>query len=242
MSRGLALVSAVVAVGVLAGGAAVAWPQDQPTLTIDSTKVKAKWRESWLGKKGRVTFSATVSAPAQLQVTLRGKQTHQLVSKPLEFSVEAGTFTKQLRLFQRPLPGPQLLRITGTSGDANLPPAEVTVNLPSPPEGVIDRAYMSKTKRGGRVKVIRRGAHIIYAHFHFIARPRTNKVHFIWKRPGNPKIRFIGRATKKYHENMTTFVKAQRLPHGYAKLRKGHWYCIVSAAGRVAKRQVVIVR
>ena len=70
---------------------------------------------------------------------------------------------------------------------------------------MIDVAYMTNTKNGKRMRVIR-NAKIIYAHFHFISRPQTNTLTFKWQKPGNPKVRFTGFATKRYSTTVDTFV------------------------------------
>ena len=229
------LVCGLVLLGLLASGSAVASRQAGPTLTINNATVTAKWRESWL--KGNVRFSATVSASAQLEATLRSQKTHRLVSRPLDFSVGGGTFTKTIKLSARPVPGTYRLRITGTSGGTTLPNADRLVSVPAPQEGVVDRSYASKSKNSSAVHVIR-GAHQIFAHFHFLTRPKDRFVRFIWR---TPSYKFIGAVTKKYRENVWTFVRAKRLPHGYAFLQKGTWYCIMRASGRVAKRVSVRV-
>ena len=115
--------------------------------------------------------------------------------------------------------------------------------IPAPPEGVIDVAYMTNTKNGRRMKVIR-NAKIIYAHFHFIARPKTNTLTFKWQKPGNPKVRFTGFATKRYSTTVDTFVCVKSTAGGpclNVPLRTGKWYCLVMAKGKVVKRQDIRV-
>lgn len=223
---------------LLASGAAVASREDQPSVTISSASVSAKWRQSWL--KGHVTFTFVTTAASQLEVTLRSEQTHELNTRPLELSVGAGSFTKTIQLSARPVPGTYSLRITGTSGGTTIPAVQRLLTIHAPVEGVVDRWYTSRTKDGPPTHVIR-GAHQIFAHFHFLVRPQVQVVTFVWQKPGNPKVRYTGYAKKKYHETVWTFVRAKRLPHGYAYLRKGEWYCFIRASGRVVVRIAAFV-
>ncbi len=86
-----------------------------------------------------------------------------------------------------------------------------------------------------------------FAHFHFVTPPQASKVTFNWRKPGNPKVRFTGYAVKPYAETVDTFVCEKYSRSGSCvlsvkqQLRVGKWYCILYAAGRVVKRQRVIV-
>jgi hypothetical protein len=89
-----------------------------------------------------------------------------------------------------------------------------------------------------------KNAKIIYAHFHFIARPQTNTLTFKWQKPGNPKVRFTGYAKKPYATDVSTFVCVKAPAGGRCldrQLSAGKWYCIVYADGKVVKRQDVTV-
>lgn len=223
----------LVILGALAAGSAFA-SRAGTTLTINSANVTANWREGWF--KGSVTLSATVSASSQLEVTFRSQSTHQLVAKPLNFAA-SGNFTKTFKLGARPTPGTYTLKITGTSTGTTLPSAERLLTVPNPDEGVVDRWYTSRTKDGRSIHVVP-GAHQIYARFHFLTPPKARVVKFIWRRPD---YHFVGAKTKRYQANVWTFVRAKKLPHGYADLQKGTWYCIMRASGKVSKRVSVRV-
>jgi len=227
--------------GVLVGltaASALAASQTGSAVTISSATVTAKWHESYV--HGNVKFTGSESAASRLEASLRAVKTGRLISVKT-FSVGAGTFTHTIGLSARPVPGAYRLRLketpTGSAADRN-------VTIPTPPEGVVDRAYTSKTKNGPPVKVIR-DAKIIYAHFHFVSRPKTNVLTFNWRKPGNPKVRFTGYAKKPYRTNVfITFVCVKTVVGGPCvgqELRKGKWYCIVYARGKVVKRQRVTV-
>jgi len=229
---------AIVGVAVLAAGSALAARQAGSTVAITGASVTAKWHESYV--KGNVAFSGTKSVAGQVEVSLRNVATARLIGVK-RISVGSGSFTNSIPLSARPVPGTYRLRLkefpTGAAADRN-------VKVPAPPEGVVDRAYTSKSKNGPPVKVIR-DAKKIYAHFHFVARPQTNVLTFNWRKPGNPKVRFTGYAKKPYKTNVfITFVCVKKLEGGPCldqELRKGKWYCIVYARGKVVKRQLVTV-
>jgi hypothetical protein len=228
---------AVLGVGLLVSGTAVAAQRTGSAVTITSTSVIAKWKESYV--KGSVKFSGTETTAGTLEASLRNTKSGRLIGVK-RFTVASGEFTSSLPLSARPVPGTYRLRLkefpTGSVADTN-------VVVPAPPEGVIDIAYMTSTKHGARMKVIK-NAKRIYGHFHFIARPSTNTLTFKWQKPGNPKVRFTGFATKPYKTTIDTFVCVKSSPGGSClnrTLAKGKWYCIVTAKGKVVKRQDIRV-
>ena len=228
---------AVLGVGLLVSGTAVAAQRAGSALTITSATVSAKWKESYV--KGSVRFSGTETVAGTIEASLRNVQTGRLIAVK-RFSVATGSFTNSIPLSARPVPGAYRLRLkefpTGSVADQN-------VIIPAPSEGVIDVAYMTNTKNGNRMKVIR-NAKIIYAHFHFISRPQTNTLTFKWQKPGNPKVRFTGFATKRYSTTVDTFVCVKSTAGGSClnvALATGKWYCIVMAKGKVVKRQDIRV-
>jgi len=229
---------AVLGVGLLVSGTAVAAERTGSAVTITSTSVTANWKESYV--KGNVTFSATETTAGTVEASLRNTKTNRLIGVK-RFSVEAGSFTNSIPLSARPVPGTYRLRLkefpTGSAADKN-------IVIPAPPEGVIDVAYMTSTKKGARMKVIK-NAKIIYAHFHFVAAPTAKTLTFKWQKPGNPKVRFTGFATKPYKTTTETFVCVKILTNGPCRpnetLAKGKWYCLVMAKGRVVKRQDIRV-
>lgn len=207
------------------------------TLTISSATVTAKWKESYV--KGKVSFTGSETSSIGLEASLRNVATGRLIAVK-RFSVGAGSFSNSVPLSARPVPGTYRLRLKETpAGSA----ADRNVIIPAPPEGVIDKAYMTKTKNGAPVKVIH-NAKIIYAHFHFVARPKTSTLTFNWRKPGNPTVRFTGFAKKAYAATVSTYVCVKTVEGGpcvNVELRTGKWYCIVYAKGRVVKRQEITV-
>lgn len=234
----LSKVAGLLGVGLVVCGTALASQRTVSAVSITGASVTAKWHESYV--KGEVAFSGTTSAAGQLEVSLRNVASGRLIGVK-RISVGSGSFTNSIPLSARPVPGTYRLRLkefpTGAAADRN-------VKVPAPPEGVVDYAYTSTTKNGPPLKVIR-DAKKIYGHFHFVARPQTNVLTFNWRKPGNPKVRFTGYAKKPYKANVViTFVCVKKLEGGPCldqDLRKGKWYCIVYALGKVVKRQLVTV-
>jgi hypothetical protein len=179
------VLAGLLGVGLLVCGTALGSQRTASAVTITGASLTAKWHESYV--KGKVAFSGRKSAPGQLEVSLRNVATARLIGVK-RISVASGSFTNSIPLSARPVPGTYRLRLkefpTGAAADRK-------VRVPAPPEGVVDRAYTSKTKNGPPVKVIR-DAKKIYAHFHFVARPQTNVLTFNWRKPGNPKVCFTG--------------------------------------------------
>ena len=228
---------AVLGVGLLVCGTALASHRAGSALSITGVSVTAKWHESYV--KGKVAFSGSKGVAGQVEISLRKVSTGRLVGVK-RITVGSGSFTGSMALSARPVPGTYRLRLkefpTGSAADR-------TVKIPAPPEGVVDRAYTSRTKSGPPAKVIK-DAKIIYAHFHFVARPKASTLTFNWRKPGNPKVRFTGYAKKPYQTNVDTFVCVKASTGGSClnvPLRTGKWYCIVSAGGKVVKRQDVTV-
>jgi hypothetical protein len=228
---------AVLGVGLLVSGTAAASHRTGSTIAITATSVTAKWKESYV--KGSVKFSGTEDVAGTIEASLRNVKTDRLIQVK-RFNVGTGAFTNSIPISARPVPGTYRLRLkefpTGDAQDKN-------VVIPAPTEGVIDIAYMTSSKKGRRMKVIK-NAKIIYAHFHFVARPQTNTLTFKGQKPGNHKVWFTCFATKRYSTTVDTFVCVKRTTGGSClnvPLRTGKWYCIVIARGKVVKRQDIRV-
>ena len=190
--------------------------------------------------KGSLSFTGTTSAPVSIEASVRSVASNKLVAAPLRFTASS-TFSKKITLSAQPVPGPYRLHLEDPTTGNKL--TETIVTIPAPPEGVIDKAYFSRTQSGPPVKVFRGTTSTIFVHFHFVAAPRARAVTFTWKKPGNPKVRFTGTATKPYAPTVSSFVCAKYIGHtcGGGTLRTGKWYAILTAGGRVVKKQDVRV-
>src|SRR5262249_53000905 len=237
MRSRILLLAAVV--GISAGsGAALGSRGVEPAVRITNASVAAKWKESFM--KGTLSFSGTPSGPVSLGASVRSVVSHKLVAAPLRFSASAN-FSKTIKLGAQPIPGQYLLHLADPTTGNKL--AEMIVTIPAPPEGVVDTVYFSRTESGAPVKVFHGTTSTVFVHFHFAAPPQARSVTFTWKKPGNPQVRFTGMATKPYKQTVSSFVCAKYIGHkcGGGTLRTGKWYAILTAAGRVVKRQDVRV-
>jgi hypothetical protein len=239
-----------------------------PTATIEGTpKFTGSWREGWFAvwqtrvvrhrgrsdyawkrlRAGSLKVVGTVSAAAQLKVTLRSSS-GKVISASKPFSA-SGRYAASLKL-GRPLPGLYTVttRVVGPS-DTTLNQVHKQVTFASPPEGVPDRASISSSEKGMSVKVLH-NRHQAWARFHFLTPPRnTSTVYIEWRRPDwvhvcqkpngpvpNCKLPKKISATG----SVSTFLRSPKAP-----LDVGRWYCqmTVKQGGRyiVARRTFVTI-
>jgi len=211
------------AAGLTFGVAAQA--QTPPLVTIKSAAISAKWKESWL--TGRVRFSGNVTAPSELRVSLRPKGGGKVAATVDLPNVQAGLFGGVLTLPSRLLPKTYRVTVSGTSGGAPLAPSHRDVKLPAPPEGVVDRAWASKTKNGKPVNTIPGNPTEVWAHFHFVVPPKSRKVRNRWY---SPNFRWYGeKKNKPWTETVHTRLAASTLD-------KGVWFAYMFSENRVVKR------
>jgi hypothetical protein len=207
-------------------GAAPATPAAAPTLAIETATVSAKWRESWL--TGSLRFSGTAGGAAELTATLRpARRAGRLAAKTQMTAGADGRFTGTLKLPARLLPDVYLLRVWGRSGTVQLTPVEREVTVPAPREGVVDRAFTSTAKNGKPTILTSGPRRVLWAHFHFLTRPKTRLVTASWY---TPSFTWVGTVTRPYSPNFVTFVR------GTPNLEPGRWWCFLRAGGKVVKR------
>jgi hypothetical protein len=237
MRSRILLLSALLGV-CLVSGVALGSRGAEPAVTITNASVTAKWSESYM--KGSLSFTGTTSSPVSIEASVRSVASNKLIATPLRFSASS-TFAKKIALSAQPVPGQYRLHLEDPTTGNKL--AEMVVTIPGPPEGVVDTAYFSRTESGPSIKVFRGTTSTIFVHFHFVARPKARSVTITWKKPGNPKVRFTGTATKPYAPSISSFVCAKYIGHrcGGGSLRTGKWYAIIKASGRIVKKQDVRV-
>jgi hypothetical protein len=214
---------------------------DAPTLTVETAVVTAKWKEGWLRPGASVRFEGTVGQPSTLTATLRPVGRAGVVTARMpDFEVQAGAFSKVMRLPARPLPGPYRLRITSTSPAPRPAPVEVMVRIAAPPEGVIDRALVGTTRNGpwlqyvGNTGPAVRGSHkALWVRFRFLSPPSGQRVEIVWKLNWR---RVVGRVYRRYRNTIDTYARSN------APLAKGTWLVVLRIDGRVAKRMSVRLR
>src|SRR6266508_4987384 len=238
--------AALVSVGVLGGvgaRAAGAGGGDDvaPTLSGTTAVFNAKWKEGWLVPGAAVRVTGRIDGPATLTAILR-RVAHP---KPPQNNVQltkniarAGRFTWDVPLANsRALPGRYSLRITGTSGTADLEPVDLTLTLPSPPEGVVDRGEVGTTKNGPwyvydidhhMSPVLRGNYTMLYARFTFLSPPTGRRLKVEWKKQFHI---VVGYKYKEYQDKIYT--RARTLDG--KPLPVGTWVVTLYVDGRVAK-------
>jgi hypothetical protein len=155
-----------------------------------------------------------------------------------EFSVtRAGTFTKTMRLPARPLPGPYRLHVASTDPPPRPKPVDLTVEIPAPPEGVVDRALVGPSLKGPWLQYVGdtgpalAGSHkTIWVRFRFLYPPSGRRVELVWKLSWR---KVVGRVHRRYKNTIDTFASSG------APLPKGVWLVVLKIDGRIAKRMSV---
>lgn len=227
---GLALPTAVAAVR-----------EEAPTLTVDNAVVNATWKEGWLRPGAAVRFSGSVGQASDLTASLRPVGRSGVTARVPEFNVpQAGTFSKIMPLPPRALPGPYRLHVASTSPPPRPKPVDLTVTIPAPPEGVIDRALVGPTRNGpwkryiGNTGPALYGSHkVLWVRFRFLHPPTGQRVELVWKLRWH---RVVGKVYRRYKNTIDTYASSpQALP-------KGVWLVVLKINGRVAKRMDVRLR
>jgi hypothetical protein len=208
-------------------------------LTLDRASATAVWKEGYLRPGAAIRFSGTVAGPAHITAILRPKSGPKRVTAKVEFDVAAaGKFKDQIELPPRPLPGKYSLKLVGTSSDEKLPSAQATVEIPTPPEGVVARSEVSLAKGGrqvprqGQVPVVKGTPTTIWVRYRFLYPPKGRNIKVTWNLHWRHK---LGVVDKKYGKTIDTFVKSG------APLPAGVWNVVLTVDGRIAKQTSVHV-
>jgi hypothetical protein len=212
---------------------------DAPALTVDKASATAVWKEGYLRPGAAIRFSGTVAGPAQLTAILRPRTGAKRVTAKIDFVVAAGGhYSQKLELPPRPLPGRYELRVVGTSEGSKLPAAETTVEIPTPPEGVVARSEVSLSRGGtlvpreGEVPVVKGTPTKIWVRYRFLYPPKGRHLKVTWNLHWRHR---IGVVDKTYRTFIDTFVVSS------APLPAGVWNVILTVDGRIAKQTSVHV-
>jgi hypothetical protein len=213
------------------------------TLTVDSSAVTAVWKEGWLRNGAAVRFTGSVDSTSTLTAVLRRVDRPGVVTARAVFPpVQAGPFTERLVLPPRALPGQYTLRVAGTSGATKLVPVDLTVTIPAPPEGVLDRALVAPAKTGpwqayglSSPPVIHGRHKVLWMRFRFLHPPTSQNVKIVWKYKWHI---LLGKVYRRYESTLDTYVKSK----SNEPLVPGRWNVILTIGGRVAKQMDVLLR
>jgi hypothetical protein len=228
--------------GLAAPIAVAAVREDAPTLTVDSAVVTASWKEGWLRPGAAVRFKGSASASSALTAALRPVGSDTIVTARLpEFDVDqAGGFSEIMPLPARALPGAYRLHVASTDPPPRPKPVDLTVTIPAPPEGVIDRALVGTTRSGPWLRYLGTsgpavsGSHkVLWVRFRFLYPPTGQRIELLWKLRWR---KVIGKVYRRYKNTIDTYARSgQPLP-------KGVWLVVLKIDGRVAKRMDVRLR
>jgi len=216
---------------------------DTPTLAVDRAVVSAVWKEGWLRSGAEVRFTGSVDTVSTLTAVLRRVDRPGVVTARAVFPpVQAGPFTEHLALPPRALPGQYTLRVAGTSGATKLVPVDLTVTLPAPPEGVLDRVLVAPAKTGpwqayglSSPPVIHGRHKVLWMRFRFLHPPTSQNVKIVWKYKWHI---LLGKVYRRYQSTLDTYVKSK----SNEPLVPGRWNVILTIGGRVAKQMDVLLR
>ena len=95
------------------------------------------------------------------------------------------------------------------------------IDLAPPPEGYVDKAWMSGLSRGSGASRFPTGTHVLFASFHFAYRPRAGAVTMTWYPPNGTPSRAVAKPR-------ATFVQGSAQS---AALASGLWRCVVRVDG-----------
>jgi hypothetical protein len=193
-------------------GTSVAVSLGQPELHV-------RWVDS--AATGTVLLSGFAAAPAAVRIEIRGESGPPVLTTDLRVS---GSFRLTQRLAPgRLLPGGFVAVLTGSSGGRTLPQQLAAVVLPAPAEGLVARAFLSRTQGGPAVAAVPAKAREVWAVFVFGTRPKPGQavaVRWYW-----PSGKLLGEARKSAGAKVSSFLRANpQLPSGAwrVELRVGH--------------------
>jgi hypothetical protein len=201
------------------------------TLTVKSAKFDARWHASKMS--GRIVVSGTASAKMQVTVgwfpeqLIKGSTPNFGPTGPAtgSFAVGKGKFTKSIPA-RGLFPGRFVLAGYGKTGSTIVSIPGRVIVLAAPREGVVGKAYVSKTSNGPPVTRVPAGSKAIYAHYTWAVYPQRSDYTITWTGPGgNSGWDFTGRLVSR---GFVSIVKANK----GKKLRSGTWHNIVRAFGR----------
>jgi hypothetical protein len=167
-----------------------------------------------------------VAQPASIQLDIRHVSGDELLTTHLRAS---GSFSLTTKLPpERVRPGGLVVILTGTSGGRALPLQLAIVVLPAPPEGLVGRAFVSRTRSGPPIATVPAKAHEVWATFVFTTQPRAGEVPAIrWYWPNG---KLLGEIKKPMESaRVSSFMRGDPL------LPTGVWRVELRVAGTLVK-------
>jgi hypothetical protein len=194
-------------------------------MQLSHVRVEASWRNSRLD--GKVLFSVAVRGASRLTALV--KDAGGRVRGERNYVIgRAGTFPETIRLSPDTPPGPYVLRVLGTTGNATQAVQEAGLKLAPPSEGIVDRAAISLAKGGSAESTFRSPQRGLWVRFHFLALPAgKHTVRIVWR---TPSFKLVGAVSKPAAATIDSSLRSA------APLAVGRWYAILSVDGKIVKR------
>jgi len=202
-------------------------PDWQPILikhAVRGVSFRGRWRESEY--RGALVVNGSVDAPVKLDLRLRRAAT-QVWSESLDLA--AGSFQRSFAMPRGLLPGAYVLDVAPdpTSGFSA---QQSAVALTKPAEGVVSRAWASRTLGGGAVTRLPATATIVYANFRLVAKPNPSLPLTLACYQPN------GQPAGKPAPKPATGIVVGGVRESSGALPRGVWQCILRAGPTAVKR------
>src|SRR5262245_4616696 len=181
------------------------------------------FRVRWVNSvaTGTVLLRGFAAGSARIRIEIRKGSGPSVLTTDLQV---AGSFRLVRKLPPgRVLPGGLVAVLTGASGGRTLPQQLATVMLRPPPEGVVARAFVSRTQNGPPISNLPATAREVWAVFVFGSLPKPGRavsVRWYW-----PSGKLLGEVRKPPGVKVSSFMRAEpRLPNGAwrVELYAGH--------------------
>ena len=191
--------------------------------SIEVRLQQPEFRVRWVNSvaTGTVLLRGFAAESARIRIELRGASGPSVLTTELQV---AGSFRLIRKLTPgRVLPGGLVAVLTGASGGRTLPQQLATVMLSPPPEGVVARAFVSRTQNGPPISNVPAKAREVWAVFVFGSLPKPGRdlsVRWYW-----PNGKLLGEVKKSPGVKVSSFMRANpRIPNGAwrVELYAGH--------------------
>jgi hypothetical protein len=182
----------------------------------------ARWKESRLIGGLRVRGASPAAGRLTIQISPKGGK---LLRRQV-YQIAPGSFSRLVNLPGSVPPG----RYTVSAALALNPAPPIgpasfarswTVDLAPPPEGYVDKAWISGLPQGPAALSFATGTRVLYASFHFAYRPRTGAVTTTWYQPDGTPTRAVAKPRAQLVQG-----SVQSTP-----LASGRWRCVVRVDG-----------
>jgi hypothetical protein len=191
-------------------------------LVVSPPSFVATWRESRLIGGVRVKGASPAAGSLTIQISPKGGK---LLRRQV-YPITPGSFNRLVTLPGSAPPGSYtvsaalLLNPAPPVGPASFA-RSWAIDLAPPPEGYVDKAWISGLSRGPAASSFAKGTRVLYASFHFAHRPRAGAVTTTWYLPDGTPTRAVAKTRAQLVQGSVES----------AALASGHWRCVVRVDG-----------